>query len=361
MTKKIFKNLFLNFLIIFLTFTGLYLYLQSISKKTDIKDEGFGNSTATKSNKFVCNATNYECVKNLILDLNLPNKNVLLLGNSQLGAINQFSKGEINFAHHLSLNINQKKDSKITLRSIWIPNATFGEFNEIYSSLRNCGTRIDKLVLPLFLDDTREQKIRKSIENYSSKICKNDENSHPTRNEMNTNQVITSNSDKLDQWILKRTFILKDISRLNNHFRVFLYTTRNTIFRINASSKRKIVPAAYQFNLESLERILESREYIGMPTIIYIAPLLHFASGKEIPYLKEEYLNFKKEMKNICSKQYCDFFDLDSIIPDEKWGYKKSSFFNKSKKEIDFMHFTYEGHKILSNKLGIILNNNSEK
>ena len=45
MTKKIFKKLFLNFLIIFFTFSGLYLYLQRISNKKDIKDEGFGKES----------------------------------------------------------------------------------------------------------------------------------------------------------------------------------------------------------------------------------------------------------------------------------------------------------------------------
>ena len=39
-------------------------------------------------------------------------------------------------------------------------------------------------------------------------------------------------------------------------------------------------------------------------------------------------------MKNICNKQHCKYFDLDSIIPDEKWGYKKSTSLKVNKKLI---------------------------
>ena len=361
MDKRLFNQLFLNLLIILFTFTGLFIYLQIINNVSEEKDAGFGNSTPTKSNKFVCSANDYECVKKLMIDLNRSENNALLLGNSQLGAINQFSEGEINYAHHLSLNINQKRDNPLTVRSIWIPNATLGEFNKIYSSIVNCSTRIDKLVLPLFLDDTREQTIRKSIENYSSNICNKEQNKLSIKNKTKTNQDFLSNSDKLDNWIINRAFILKDISNLNGHLRVLLYKARNSIFNINASSKRKIVPAAYQFNVQSLEKILNSRESLDEPTIIYIAPLLHFASGKEIPYFKNEYLNFKYDMKDICNKNYCSYYDLDSIIPDSKWGFKGSTNFIRGEKEIDFMHFTFDGHKILSNKLNIILNNTYKK
>ena len=57
------------------------------------------------------------------------------------------------------------------MRSIWVPNATLAEFKEIYLSIRKCQTEIDNLILPLFLDDTREQTIRESLQNYSSNIC----------------------------------------------------------------------------------------------------------------------------------------------------------------------------------------------
>ena len=356
MLKKYFQKLMFSLLVVFFTFSGLFIYLKVINQEQK-KDEGFAGATPTKSNKFVCEANDFSCVKSLIVDLNGLNENVLLLGNSQLGAINQFSKGEINYAHKLSIDINKNRDTPLTLRSIWVPNATLAEFKEIYLSIRKCKTEIDNLILPLFLDDTREQTIRKSLQNYSSNICSSSQPLSRSRYEKESNLDNISNSDKLDKTILKRTLILKDIQSINSHFRVLLYKLRNSIFGIKASSKRKLIPSAYKFNTEALENIIDLRESSSMPTMLYIPPLLHFASGKEIPYFKDEYLNFKNEMKYICDNENCIFFDLDSIIPDNKWGYKNSTNLLGENKELDFMHFTYDGHQIISKRLNIILNN----
>ena len=353
--KKSFEKSCFIFLVILLTYTGLYSYNKFINK-LEKKDGGFANATPTKSNKFVCEATNFECVRNLMIDLNQYEENVLLFGNSQLGAINQFSKGEVNYAQMLSLMVNEEREKPIILRSIWMPNATLGEFNEIYSSIKKCSTKIDNLILPLFLDDMREQKIRESIRNYSSNICNSSKNLSLNKNNVETNLNFPSNSDNLDEKILKRIPVLKDIKAMNSHLRVFLYKLRNSIFGIKPYSKRKIVPAAYQFNLEALKKIIDSRGSLGIPTIIYVAPLLNISSQREIPYFNNDYLNYKKEMKDLCINEKCIYFDLDSIIPDNKWGYKNSTSFKEEKKEIDFMHFTFSGHQIMSKKLNIILN-----
>ena len=83
------------------------------------------------------------------------------MGNSQLGAINQFSKGEINYAHKLSIDINKSRIQPLTVRSIWIPNATLGEFKEIYLSIRKCQTEIDNLI---FNPDYEREKIKLKAE-----------------------------------------------------------------------------------------------------------------------------------------------------------------------------------------------------
>ncbi len=354
MIKKNFQKLLFILLVFLLTFLGLSTYLKLINKDRE-KDGGFVNATATSSNKFVCEANNFECIKNLIFDLNESDENALLLGNSQLGAINQLSKGEINFGQQLSQEINIENENPVTVRSVWIPNATLGEFKEIYFSMMKCSTRIDNIIIPVFLDDMREQKIRKSLQNYSFNICGISQYLSNKKNKFQANTAIVKNSEMLDKIILKRIPVLKNIQIINSHLRVLLYKLRNNIFGINASSKRKIVKAAYLFNLESLKNIIESREALEIPTTIYIPPLLHFVSGKEIPYFKVDYFNFKNQMKDICNKDNCVYFDLDSIIPDNKWGYKDSISFMGDKKEIDFMHFTYDGHKIMAKKLIEIL------
>ena len=356
MIKEYFKKILFSFFVIILSFAGLYIYIQT-AWQNEKKDKGFANAIPTSSNKFVCEANNFECVKNLMVDLNGSKQNTLLFGNSQLGAINQFSTGEINYAQQLSEESNQKIDLPLTIRSIWIPNATLSEFKEIFLSMKKCSTRIDNLIIPIFLDDMGEQKIRDSLKNYSTNICSDFSDLSQYKNAIKTNLHNMSNSDKLDKTILQNTIVLKDIQSINTHFRIFLYSLRNSIFGITASSKRKIVPTAYRQNLQSLKSIINSRQSLGMPTIIYIPPLLHISSGNEIPYLKNDYSNFKNDMKNICDKKQCIYFDLDSIIPDEKWGYKASTSLKGEQNEIDFMHFTYEGHQIMSKAFINILNN----
>ena len=171
MLKKYFQEILFSALVVLFSFSGLFIYSRIITQEKEKKAEGFANATKTESNKYVCEANNFNCVKSLIIDLNRSNKNVLIFGNSQLGAINQFSKGDNNYAHKLSIDINKNRSQPLTVRSICIPNVTLGEFKEIYLSMRKCPTRIDNLILPLFLDDTRELAIRESLKNYISNIC----------------------------------------------------------------------------------------------------------------------------------------------------------------------------------------------
>ena len=144
MIDNLIRKLFLPFSTIFLASLGIGIYTKSVNN-VDLSLDGFVGSTVTKSNKYVCKARKYKCVKNIIKDLNNSNKNILLFGNSQLGAINKFSEGEINYAQQLALNY---KDSFV-VRSIWLPNANLSEFKLIYSSLRECSVRIDNLIIPV--------------------------------------------------------------------------------------------------------------------------------------------------------------------------------------------------------------------
>ena len=202
---------------------GITIYTKLVNS-SEVFVDGFVGATATNSNKYVCNAEEYICVKNLIKDLNTSDKKILLFGNSQLGAINQFSQGEINYAHQLALKYEDDAD-KFILRSIWIPNATLLEFNEIYLSFEECFLKIDYLIIPLFLDDTRTG-IRESLKDYSSKICGKSNKSFLDENRYMAFDAI--NSQIFDHLILNRMPFIKDAKNLNTHFRTFLYQLRNT-------------------------------------------------------------------------------------------------------------------------------------
>ena len=330
---------------------GITFYTKLVnSPKASV--DGFVGATATNSNKYVCNAEKYICVKNLIKDLNNSEKKLLLFGNSQLGAINQFSEGEINYANQLALKYEDDAD-KFIVRSIWIPNATLSEFKEIYLSIEKCVLKIDYLIIPLFLDDTRAG-IRESLKGYSSKICGNSNKSSLDENRFMALDPVT-NSQFADRFILNRMPYIKEAKNLNTHFRTFLYQLRNTFFGITASSERKIIPKEYNKNIGSLKELISLRVKKNLSNIIYIPPLLHYSSGKAIPYVRNEYYLFKDEMREICKVPKCDFYNFESIVNDDMWGFKKNTSLRGNSKEIDFMHFTYLGHKIVFNKLSNVI------
>ncbi len=330
---------------------GITIYTKLVNSSGSLVD-GFVGATATNSNRYVCNAEEYICVKNLIKDLNTSEKKLLLFGNSQLGAINQFSEGEINYAHQLALKYNDD-DDKFILRSIWMPNATLSEFKEIYLSIEECVLKIDYLIIPLFLDDTRSG-IRESLKDYSLKICGNSVKSSLDVNKYMPLDTIT-NSQFSDRYILNRMPYIKEAKNLNTHFRTFLYQLRNTLFGITASSERKIIPKEYNKNIDSLKELISLRLEKNLSNIIYIPPLFHYSSGKSIPYVRNEYHSFKDEMIEICKVTNCDFYNFESIVNDDLWGFKGNTSLRENSKEIDFMHFTYLGHKTVFNKLSNVI------
>ena len=350
MIKNLIKKFAFPFFVLAFASVGITIYTKLANSSKGLSD-GFVGSTATKSNKYVCNAEEYQCVKNLIKDLNTSEKKFLLFGNSQLGAINQFSEGEINYAHQLALKYED--DDNFIVRSIWIPNATLSEFKEIYLSIEECSSKIDNLIIPLFLDDTRTG-MRESLKNYSSKICGNS-----NKLALDDNKYMAldpkTNSQLFDSFILNNMPYLKEAKDLNTHFRTFLYKLRNTFFGITASTERKIKPKEYNENILSLKDLISLRQKKNLSNIIYIPPLLNFSSGKAIPYVRNEYNSFKNEMRTICKIKKCDFYNFESIVDDDLWGFKNSTSLKGNSEEIDFMHFTYLGHEIVFNKLSKVI------
>ena len=351
MIKNLINRIIFPFCVLAFASLGITIYTKLVNSSVGFVD-GFVAATPTKNNKYVCSAEDYQCIKNLIKDLNNSEKKLLIFGNSQLGAINQFSEGEINYAHQLALKYED--DDDFIVRSIWIPNVNFTEFKEIYSSIEECSLEIDNLIIPLFLDDTRDAGIRESLKDYSSKIC-----GESNKSGLDDNRYITfdpkKNSQLFDYFILNNMPYLKEAKSLNTHFRTFLYKFRNTVFGITASSKRKITPKEYHKNISSLKELITLRKEKNLSSIIYIPPLLHYSSGKAIPYVRNEYKAFKDEMKRISKVMECEFYNFESIVNDDLWGFKETTSLSGNSKEIDFMHFTYLGHEIVFNKLSNVI------
>ncbi len=349
------KNLLIpDFIFIFLFSLLIIFVYDNFEKFFDRNiNDGFLKATAI-SNKKNCRIKDKEfnCLKETLKDIG-KNKSVLFFGNSQTGAINNFKIDDKDYIAHLN---EEKffKDNKLIIRSLWMPNASLKEFYVIYKELERCKIIPETLFIPVFLDDTREQSIRDYVNKLENTFCKSKEK---TKKE----KIIESNVKRLDQKIKTNLSLFKNLQSINTKMRTDLYKFRNYIFGIKPTSIRPIKKASYSENIDALKKILKIRIENNLTTFIYIPPLLYANDLQKIPYSKKNYASFKKEIKYLCKEHYCNFLNLEGSIPNTLWGTKTSTNFIGNNEEIDFMHFTGEGHKVFSKELSIIIKNNLKK
>jgi len=350
-----------------LSFFYILLFGFLVKDKNDI-GEGFGQSS-TKIEKNVCpiGITNLEESTNKDLEIKANNcqkeifrflknsskQNMLFLSNSQLGAINQRIGNDKSYVSIISEETN-KKELPIYISGLWIENINLMEISSVYSDFAKCGIKIDTLVFPAFLDDTRNSEIRETLKNYDKFICP-----EKYENKKENDKLIIDNGNliKITKKIKNNFLVFNYLQNLNDNFRGKLYLLRNTIFNIKPTSVRKISRVRLNQNLKALEDILNQRKLESSETILYIPPLLYSQRSEIIPYQKEEYSNFKLSVKNKClAKDKCFFYNLEESVPNEYWGSKKSITLRDGKNSnLDFMHFNGFGHKIFSKVLSKII------
>lgn len=287
------------------------------------------------------------------------NKIILLIGNSQYHSINQFNDGDINLSEIL---FNAFQSQKIDFLTISFPNMNLQEQYLVTEYLSDLPIEI--LLIPVFMDDTRENLIRNEISDF---ILKNPK----TRSEKSINSFLNDKNISLEKndfeglsetpqekvemklnEILNEKFPLwSERASIRSQLFIYLYKARNFVFNISPTTKRKLVPDFYENNLKSLKLILKKR--IGSSTVLYIPPIRNDVS---IPYEQNEYLKFKKDIQSIAEQNEAYFLNLESALNNNVWGTKDGTSLSK-KSELDFMHFQYGGHKELSNILFNYLQN----
>ena len=242
-------------------------------------------------------------------------------------------------------NYFKKTLDKNNFKSIWLPNANLNEFKYIIDGLVKCGVNIEILFIPLFLDDTRNDSIREEILHFQKDLCK-------SKNNLSEKIVIDKkgNLQLLNKKIKNNLKFFAYLQSLNEKFRVDIYKLRNLVFNIKPSSIRSIRQASYESNINSLKEVIFERNENKLKTIIYIPPLLNADGYGPIPYSLTQYNFFKNNMNNLCKNEICIYLNLEKSVPNNLWGLKKSTSFNKNVEELDFMHFTGDGHSILANK-----------
>jgi len=280
-------------------------------------------------------------------------KVILVLGNSQTHGINQFKKGEVTYNHLL---FNKYKATHDVL-CLSIPNGNLQEFLVAFEYFIQ-KVPVEMLILPIFMDDIREDGVRKYFfSSFYNKDFRIEEEPDGIVAKIN-NVLIESKEDvkaleettqeisekALNQYASKKSDLWRKRSQVRGELFLWLYQFRNSIFGINPQSKRKIIPIRYQLNLGALKHILSKAKINKVKTLVYIPPI---RSDVETPYLKSEYKQFKLDVKKLTeTNKDAHYASFEAIVPGDFWG-MKSSTNTSGEAEYDFMHFQFQGHQLL--------------
>ena len=300
---------------------------------------------------------------------------ILFFGNSQTHSINQQKAGEVNFIELLYRNRLDKRDDIICIS---LPNAGLQEFYLVYQYWKRL-LPIKAVVLPIFMDDLREDgirdifftelvKIKFQLADTSEQIVRkinqelqsywpanSNDKSLAGSNLTVLDETLQEKSEKyLNQRLDEKSTAWMNRPNVRGDFFNWLYRLRNTVFRIKASTIRKMIPQRYELNMQALKLLVEDCVSERKKSILYIPPI---RSDATLPYDENDYNNFKKQVKELSEKMgpLVYFRNYEGIVPAELWGYKAATNL-QSDREIDYMHFQYRGHQIMADSLQLILN-----
>ena len=290
------------------------------------------------------------------------NKPVTLwLGNSQINAIEQFTKDQKTATmrlHKLASNHNQY------VISISQPNANLQE-HFLLTSFLISKIPIKYIILPVVLDDTREDGLRYTlryllndnqtkiiIDQYSTgkNLLKNYESEVGTDN-LNLKNNIKNYQEKSENYLNSKLenswFLWSERGNLRGKLYIKLYKLRNFIFKINPSSTRKILPGLYLKNFQALDSIIKLAQENKIKILMYNVPI---RNDVKIPYKIDDYSKFKSDLDYLSKKYLFKYINLENIVPNNLWAEKTSTTLS-NETEIDFMHFKEKGHEILAENI----------
>jgi hypothetical protein len=165
------------------------------------------------------------------------------------------------------------------------------------------------------------------------------------RNENQASKTPQDISEEAITAFLDKHFTLwRSRPQLSYHLYLAFYQIRNRVFGITAQTTRKMIPLNYTINFDSLTALLDRARAKDIQVLVYIAPT---RMDVEIPWSKEEYEKFKKELADLARAKGAKFENMEGIIPGEYWGKKEMG----QGLELDFAHFQARGHEVLADKL----------
>ena len=333
------QNLFLSFFLI-LFFLIVFYHIDNLLTEQNPKlIEKYSAEPYIFKTKYI-HCTNVILIKNCIegIEKRKSSKKIIIIGNSQLHHINRMKENDILASQILFKNFIEKKVDIVTLS---LPNINLQEIDFIYQKYIK-EIELDYLVISLVFDDLRETSIRNELK---SPIETQKKKNLLFERETNKRDELKSSIETQKKKNLLFEKIKNQILLKKNNFIFHVYNLRNYLFNIDSSSKREIIETYYYKNLKSYKSILNQNDKNNLKFISYFAPMRK--KPFEI-YDRKEYEKFKKDILDLNSIFGQKIYDLDDIVP-------SNNFDSLNKKNFDYMHFDYLGHKKLANELENIL------
>lgn len=283
-------------------------------------------------------------------------KRVLWLGNSQLYAINQPKAGD-ETAPILLARALRPEGAQVT--AFALSSASFSEMLLVYKWMAK-EYRPDVLVIPAFLDDTREQNIRSELApafrraDISAMLDGNPIGAELRRRLLKPQTAGGSEEEdasmqaRSENWItakLENCCALQKVradARGQIELQTFFF--RNLLFDVTAQSVRPIIPESYRANMTALELILEEARKASTKVVVYIPPIRQDATA---PYDPAQYAAFKREIQRTALAAGATFVEREKLVPARFWGTKAATR-TGGDPELDFMHYQAEGHRLLA-------------
>ena len=285
---------------------------------------------------------------------------VVWLGNSQLHAINQYEVGQ-ELGSKLLYQLMSSDDDGLRVATMSIPSANLQEhlmllsYGITYASVK-------QVVLGVVFDDFREPGLRmpvrdllvdgeivKTLRQTSSGEAFLDRHSPAGRATTGGEKASLQERTELllESWLAENINVFGQRGDLRASVFYNLYRTRNYIFNINPSSKRRKIPAQYDENWRALEAILDLAKVNEVDVLMYIAPIRNDIA---LPYITTEYDAFKNQILALNSRSNVQVLDMEGLVQPSVWGLKDSTGLDRDA-ELDYMHFKYGGHVVLAGEI----------
>lgn len=340
---------------------GIALAYWVATKAPDFKNLALGEQTAPvygslDGAKIFCGTLDEtrECL-NSARASPLANR-VLWLGNSQLYAINQYRPGDETAPIVLARLL---KPQGVQVSAFAYPSASLSELLLVYKWLAR-DLRPDVLVVPAFLDDTREQTIRSELAPTFDRpdiaaTLDSDAIGAEMRNRLVKPQSVGGDAKqdmsmqaRSESWITGRLEACCGMQRARSDARGTIelqaFFFRNWLFNVTAQSVRPIIPQPYRINLGALRLMLAEARKAGTKVIVYIPPI---RQDIKPPYDPNEYQTFKRDVQRLTTTLGATLIDQDKLVPGQYWGTKASTRTGGAP-EYDFMHYQGTGHRLLA-------------